>query len=208
VAAVAPLKGDCVVCQQPEKVRLAVNTAIWPDGERRARTYRAKGAAAYVAMTGERINVKTVTRHAEHVESTRRAVTRDTPMDEDRHERPVVATDFFSVADKASRVGMLALERMEQFLEGTEPVAVKDAIAIARLGVAASAKGEDSRLKRGDQAIELMAVFASVSGFVPDVGNVPRNVTPVGDMKAAVVNERRRLMARAGWTDDLPDDLP
>jgi hypothetical protein len=204
MATVAPLKGDCVICQKPEKVRLAVNTAIWPGGTERSPTYRARAVAAFVALTGEGLNVKTVTRHAEHVEETRRAVTAGRPMDEDQHERPVVATDFFSVADKASRVGMLALERIEQLLED-EAVSTKDAIAIGRLGVAAAARGEDSRLKRGDQAIELMAVFAAVSGFVPESGTVPINVTPLEEMRAEVAAERERLMVRSGWIDELPE---
>jgi len=207
VATVAPLKGDCRLCQQPEKIRLAVNTAIWPDGESRSPTYRRRGAAAFTALTGDRIDIKTVTRHAEHVEQTRRAITKRTPLDEDRHERPVVATDFFSVADKASRVGMLALGRMEALVEDDEmPLNVKDAIAIARLGVSAAAKGEESRLKRGNQAIEMMAIFAAVSGFTPEAGTVPTiNVTPVEDLKADIAVERRRLMVRAGWLDELPE---
>ena len=206
MANVAPLKGDCVICQQPEKVRLAVNTAIWPGGTARDRSYRSRAVAAFAAMTGTKLDPKTITRHAEHVEATQRAVTASKPMDEDGHERPVVATDFYSVATKASRVGMLALGRMEQYLEDPDATpAVKDAIAIARLGVAAAAKGEDARLKRGDQAIEMMAIFASVSGFVPDEGSVPRNVTPPSDLKAVVVDERNRLMVRAGWSED---DLP
>lgn len=202
-SAVAPLKGDCRVCQQPERTRLAVNMAIWPDGEQRDPAYRSRGVAAFAALAGEAIDVKTITRHAEHTESTRRIVTPGKPMDEDQHERPVVATDFFSVADKASRVGMLALERIEQNIG---ELGVKDAVAIARLGVAAAAKGEDARLKRGDQAIEMMAVFAAVSGFAPEQGQVPRNVTPVDDLRVHVAEERERLMIRAGWRDELPPD--
>lgn len=204
MASVAPLKGDCRICQQPEKIRLAVNTAIWPDGNERSDSYRASAAATFAALAGEKINVKTVTRHAEHVERTRRAVTRKTPMDEDVHERPVIATDFFSVAEKASRVGMLALGRMEGFVENGD-IEVKDAIAIARLGVTAAAKGEESRLKRGNQQIEMMAIFAAVSGFVPEAGTVPINVTPIEDLKANVAAERQRLMVRAGWIDELPE---
>lgn len=205
MATVAPLKGDCRICQQTERIRLAVNTAIWPDGETRAPEYRARGAATFSGLTGEKIDPKTITRHADHVDETRRAVTTAAPMDEDRHERPVVATDFFTVAEKASRVGMLALGRMEAVLENGDDINVKDAIAIAKLGVSAAAKGEDARLKRGDQAIEMMAVFAAVSGFTPDIGTVPINVTPPEQMKRSIADERKRLMVRAGWIDELPE---
>lgn len=208
-AFVAPLKGDCVICQAPEPVRLAVNMAIWPAGTDRAPDYRARGVAAMAAVAGATVNVKTITRHADHVERQRRVVSPEKPMDEDRHERPVVSTDFLSVTEKAAKVGMLALERIEQNIESLD---AKEAIAVSRLGVAAAAKAEDSRLKRGDQRIELMAIFAAAAGMGPAVGHVPevRNVTPVESLKAEIAAERERLMIRAGWHDGPaePDDLP
>ena len=70
-------KGDCIICQAPDPIWVAVNVAIWHEGSViRTANYRAAGAraAGQVARTVpgadrySELDPKTITRHADHIE--------------------------------------------------------------------------------------------------------------------------------------------
>lgn len=203
----APLKGDCVICQAPEPIRVAVNAAIWPHGEAvRAADYRAAGvrAAGQLAQTipdAERyhdLDPKTITRHADHVEGSWREVTPGRPLGYD--EVPV-ATDFASVVEAGTRLGMKAMAGLESLID-VDPIAfaalrTKEAIAVAKLGVGSSGMRETSRLKRNQQAIDVMAIFASSSGHVRPPSAAGEDDEELDDMRAEIAAERALLTARA-----------
>lgn len=203
----APLKGDCVICQAPEAIRVAVNATVWPSGDPvRAVDYRAAGvrAAANVARTltgAERyhdVDPKTITRHADHVEASWREVAPGQRLDD--NEVPI-ATDFGSVMEAGARVGMKVLQGIERLVD-IDPMAfaalrTKEAIALSKLGLGAAGARENSRLKRHQQAIDVMAIFASSSGHVRVPGDDADDAMDLSDMRAEIATERALLTARA-----------
>lgn len=202
----APLKGDCIVCQAPEGVRQAVNHAIWPDGPMRAANYRAAGARA-AAQAGQLesppddryadLDVKTITRHADHTEASWREVEPGQPLT--GSEVPI-ATDFSSVMEAGARVGMKALGGFEKLLDN-DPVAFaalmpKEAIALSKIGMVAAGTKEASRLKRNQQAIDVMAIFGLSSGHQrPPQSGDDEDVASLEELHAEVDSERKRLTA-------------
>lgn len=200
----APLKGDCIVCQAPEPTRVAINAAIWPgDAMIRLANYRAE--AVHVARESKvpelaRCNVKTIARHVEHVE----ASWRDVPPGEDlRDNEAPVKTDFVSVVEQGSRLGAKAMAALEGFIdehpEFLATMMTKEAISLAKLGLVSATAGENSRLKRNQQAIDVMAVFAASSGHLPPPPD--DDLTPPVDVLRAALHAERRLLAeRAGQT--------
>jgi len=197
----APLKGDCVICQAPEPTRVAINAAIWPgDGMMRSVTYRADGVE--VAQTSgvpelAKMNVKTITRHAEHIEASWREVPQNGRLHAD--EAPVKA-DFLSVTDLGARLGALGLKAMGDAIE-QDPMAwallrPKETIAAAKVGLTASVAAENSRLKRNQQAIDVMAIFAMSSGHAPVIPTDELDDVPLDVLRAAIGDERKQLAAR------------
>lgn len=207
----APLKGDCVICQAPEAIRIAVNVAIWGDGVVRAVDYRSRGrrAANQAAQTVEDAKVreryleldpKTITRHADHIEASWREID---PGEQLRGDEVPVSTDFGSVMEAGARVGMKVLAGVEQLVD-RDPLAfaalrTKEAIALAKLGLGAAGTREQARIKRNQQAIDVMAIFAASSGHVrpPDSGH-EEDVASLEELRSEVSQERVLLAARAG----------
>lgn len=207
----APLKGDCIVCQAPEAIRVAVNIAVWGETTIRSATYRADGVrAAYQASLGiddekvrERfrdLDPKTITRHADHIEEAWREVN---PGEALRDNEVPVATDFGSVMDAGTRVGMKVLAGLEQLVDhdpvGFAALRTKEAIALSKLGLGAAGTREASRLKRNQQAIDVAAIFAASSGHVrpPDSGEAEDEAT-MADLRDELEEERKLLAAHAG----------
>lgn len=208
----APKRADCVVCQAPDPIRVAVNAAIWHEGSVvRTANYRAAGAraAAQVAMTmpdddkADRyssLDPKTITRHADHIEETWRELQAGDRLEVD--EVPVVH-EFGSVMDAATDVGMMAMSGLRQLI-GRDPEAfaalrTKEAISISKIGVVASGSKEASRLKRNQQKIDVMAIFAASSGHIRREGLAAEDAeATVEDLRAEVAAERLALTAHAG----------
>lgn len=208
-------KGNCVVCQAPEAIRVAINAAIWTEGSTlRSANYRAAGAraAAQVAMTmpdGEEadrytsLDPKTITRHADHIEDDWRDVMAGDRLQDD--EVPVIAHEFGSVMDTATDLGMLSMKGLRDAM-GSDPsrfaiLFPKETIAMAKLGVIASGNKESSRLKRNQQKIDVMAIFAASAGFVSGSRGATDDEeaeATVSDMKAALSEERKQIAAGGG----------
>lgn len=215
---VAPKKGDCVICQAPETIRVAVNAAIWHEGSVvRTSNYRAAGcrAAAVVSSTMPEpdrsryadLDPKTITRHADHVEETwREVMAGDRPAD---NEVPIVVHEFGSVMDTATDVAMLSMRGLRDLI-ATDPTAfaalrTKEAISVAKLGVVASGSKEASRIKRNQQKIDVMAIFAASSGHIKREGIEAEEVSAtVEDLRAELADERKLLAARASGSADPP----
>lgn len=200
----APLKGDCLICQAPEPTRVAINAAIWPgEGMMRSVTYRADGvdvARNSKVPNLERCNVKTITRHAEHVEESWREIPANGRM---RPDEVPVKGDFASLVEQGGRLGAKALTALEAMLDTNPEVAAvlmtKEVISMAKLGVGAATAGEASRLKRNQQAIDVMAIFATGSGHIPAAPLEDDFDEPPADVLKAALHEERRLLAeRAG----------
>lgn len=207
----APLKGDCIVCQAPELIRIAVNRAIWPEGGIvREANYRSAGAraASQAAMLikdkrAERyseLDPKTLTRHADHIEASWKEFE---PGEELPEDHVPVATDFGSVMEAGSRLGMKALGALEALLdkspEAMAAFKTKEVIAMAKLGTVAAGTKEASRLKRNQQAIDVMAIFGASSGHIVSPTADPAEAAEdLEAMHAEVAEERRLLAANAG----------
>lgn len=204
----APLKGDCVICQAPEPTRVAINAAIWPgDGMLRAVSYRAD--AVDVAQSSgvpslAKCNVKTVTRHADHIESSWREVPANGRLRPD--ETPLKA-DFASLVERGSRLSAKVMDALESMVDNNPDLVAmlmtKEAISMAKLGLGAAVAGETSRLKRNQQAIDVMAIFAASSGHVPPSASTAEpeegeELPPIDVLRAALGEERRQLAERAG----------
>jgi len=203
---VAPKKGDCLVCQAPDAIRVAVNAAIWHEGSVvRVANYRSAGAraASQVAMTipdadrYSEIDPKTITRHADHIEDSWREVMAGERLKGD--EVPI-SHEFGDVMDGNAKLGMMATTGLADFI-GTDPAMFaalypKEAISIAKLGIVAAGTKESSRLKRNQQKIDVMAIFAASAGFM-DRGDVAAEdaIVDIELMRDEVHAERLALEA-------------
>lgn len=207
----ARLKGDCVICQAPEAVRKAVNAAIWHEGSVvRIANYRAAGcrAASQIAMTmpegpeADRytsLDPKTITRHADHIEESWREVIEGDVLEPE--EVPILH-EFGDVMDKAASLGMLAMGGLRDAVsrdpEGFAWLKTKEAIALAKVGVVAAGAKENTRLKRNQQKIDVMAIFAASSGHLAPVGGTVAEdaEASIADLHAEIDAERSLLEAR------------
>lgn len=191
---VAPLKGTCKICQAPEYLRLAVNGAIWSQDGIRHATYVAN-AMAILSSSGvpelEVIDRKTVRRHADHVEDSWRDVRGETVLADD--EVPV-ASDFASVTTLGARLGAKALLRLERNLDVLD---AKDTIAVAKVGLQAANVREQARLKRNQQQIDVMAIFALSGGHMKGSMDDERDDATLGELRSELDSERRLLVDRA-----------
>lgn len=201
----APLKGDCVVCQAPEAIRVSVNRAIWP-GETsiRGSNYRAAGVRAAAQAAGliddkaaERyrdLDPKTLTRHADHIEDS----WRDIPPGARLNDTEVpISLDFRDVMDATTRVGQKVLMQFEEYLDAGGSLTSKEAHAWAKLGATTAGVKETSRLKGRGQMIDVMAAFAMSSGHVRPPADENAGAA-VEELKAELRAERALLTERAG----------
>jgi hypothetical protein len=190
---VAPPKPDCTICQQPERVRIPVNAAIWDEQTgRRTKAYRSD-AVTLLADFDVRLEAKSVTRHADHVEASWRDTTPAAPAA--GREEALFATDFASVTDEAANLGMKAMATLSGRVE---TMADKDLIATAKLGVGASTARATHSLKRAELGMTAAAIFGLAAGMAEVPESEIVNVTPVADLLAEVADERRTLLIAAG----------
>lgn len=201
---VAPLKGDCVICQAPDPTRQAINAAIWP-GEAMIRSATYRAAAVDVARTSgvpgfAKLNVKTVTRHVEHIEASWRELP---PNGQVQGVEAPVKGDFISLVDQSGRLGAKVMNALEKLIDENPAVVAtlmtKEAISIAKLGLTAATAGENARLKSRQQKIDVMAIFAQGSGHLPPVppGAIDdEDDVPLDVLRAALDGERRQLAER------------
>jgi hypothetical protein len=200
----APLKGDCLICQAPESIRVAINAVIWP-GEGVARSVSYRADAVRVGQESGNpslatLNVKTITRHAEHIEESWREIG---PGQTFRAGEVPVATDFSSVMESGARLGAVGLKALGDALEQDPELWVnlrpKETIAMTKLGLGAVVARETSRLKKNQQVIDVMAIFAAGSGHLPSRGSAEDETEDeIDTMRAAISAERALLAARAG----------
>lgn len=193
---VAQRSGRCRVCSLPPETIAAVNAVIWPDpGVSRARNGDYRAAAQRVcAANGMTIEVKTITRHAEHTERSWHRVTPRSPA------RPgeiaVVATDYQSMVEKAATMGAQAMDHVITRLPEMED---RDLIAAAKVGMGAVVGREALRLK-AQEVDQTQAIVAALTGLasghiteadIPDAEVI--NVTPPEVLLAQVHQTRTRL---------------
>ena len=199
----APLKGTCLVCQAPEPTRVAINAAIWPgDGIMRSVTYRSDGtnvARGSGVPSLATCDPKTITRHADHIEASWREIQ---PGGAWRSGEVPVQTDFASVMESNTRVGARATELIGKLLEEhgelmvvMEPKFVLD--VAAKLGMGGAEKRESSRLKRNQQAIDVVAIFAMSSGHIKAPRADNEQAADIEDLRAELNAEKLLLTERA-----------
>ncbi len=202
---VAPLKPLCTICQQDERVRIAVNNAIWDQQTgRRTASYRAD-AVALLADFGVRlgpgpgtraglpVGVHSVSRHADHVEASWRETTPAAAAAS--REEPLFTTDFVSVTEEAAHLGMKALRTLAGRVE---TMADKDLITTAKLGVGASVSRATLSLKRSELNLTAAAIFGLASGHADIPEAEVKNVTPEGELHAEIAREREAMLLAAG----------
>jgi hypothetical protein len=185
----APRKKRCIVCDLPQSQWAEVNAAIW-DGQARVAGHRVAGQRAYMAQAGvERLDIKVIDRHVEHIETTWHT----TPPSS--RERPVFPTDYESVTEKAAGLSARAMEALTRDLDSLAP---KDLIAAAKLGLAARQHQETLRAKDRRQATTLDALFGLAAGLV---GALPPgeviDVTPIEVLHEELAAERKLLEAHS-----------
>jgi len=201
---VAYRKSACKVCAAGTDVYQAVNAAVWdgkhPAIENRTPAHRARGVDVMGAHNVI-VDVRAITRHAEHVEATARTTTPTKPQV--GREVEVYPSDFEGVTDRYTQVGLQALERLGERVDELDP---KELVATAKLGLAAStnqkaAAQRDAALRKGVTQLDdprLMAIFLVGSGHAPEISEHQAiNVTPLSEMREAMRAERLELEARA-----------
>jgi hypothetical protein len=102
--------------------------------------------------------------------------------------------------EQGARLGMKVMGGFEQLVD-KDPVAFavlmpKEAIALAKLGTVAAGTKESSRLKRNQQAIDVMAIFGLSSGHhrPPESGDQEDEIE-LDDLRDEVAAERLALSA-------------
>jgi hypothetical protein len=152
----------------------------------------AEGAEAdrYTAL-----DPKTITRHADHIEDAWREIQAGDRIDED--EVPI-SHEFGDVVDAAAELGMISMGGLRDLVK-LDPMAfaalrTKEAISLAKVGVVAAGAKESSRLKRNQQKIDVMAIFAASAGFMPRGATAAsEDAITVDDLRAEVQAERLLL---------------
>lgn len=192
-------KGSCKICQAPENVRAAIHEAIWDDDGVRNVDYRARGVRA-AEQLGFEVEIKTITRHAEHVEESWREITVGDRVGPDER---VIVTDFDAVMEQGARVGSKALALVEEVLDRGGPALAmidpKFVLDAAKLGGGMVVSREQARLKGAKLQVDVAALFAASAGHLRNrsEGTSPDTERSVEEMKATVAAERALLAARA-----------
>ena len=198
---VARRRSKCKVCQLPPEQRQEVNAAIW-DGSARQRFYRDQGKRAYEGFGGT-INVKAITRHAEHVERDWREVSEERPAL--RTETPVFPDDYESLTDAAAAAGARALGQLADRAElGT--LDDREMLGLAKLGLGARQKQRELEQDKNRPQVGLVALFGLSTGHVrvPE-GEVIEGVSTEA-LRATVHEERVLLEARSVGAEEDDDD--
>lgn len=186
----APKKAGCKVCTIPQPGWSEVNAAVWDNQERRT-DYAAAGTRACAAQ-GTPVNIKTLVKHVEHIEASWHSGLQYPPTS---REHSVFPVDYVSLTERAARMGSDAMQHLTERLDGME---TKDLIAVAKLGIGARQheRGIEAKDRRSHEK-NVIAVFGFVSGHM-DIPEVEvKDVTPIGEMRTAFEEERRRLEERA-----------
>ena len=194
---VAPKASDCRICQELTPQQAAeVNAAIWPEPgiALRSRGYRTVGQRV-AATYGCVVEVKTITRHAQHIEASWRKVAPQSPPPGPT-ERPVFPTDFAHVSDRMAGLGMAAADHIEDRLPTMEP---RELVQVARMGLAAASTAEANRLRSQevDTAQGMLAAIFGLGGGHLSEGDIPEteviDVTPVEVLHDEIETEREAL---------------
>lgn len=194
--------GGCRICQFAPSLVARINAAIWPEGGLPRATDYAKAGARVCAEDGiNDIGYRSFAGHAEHIEHSWRLA--DSATRSTGRERPVFATDFVSVTDKAAALGMAAMEALEGQID-SGLVEARDLIGAARMGVAAVDARQKSQDRQRGTTLIAEAIFGVVSGHLSEPEGEVRNVTPVYELVDELTEQRRLLTARAG---NIEDDL-
>lgn len=193
---VAARSSTCRICKglRPDAVA-EVNAAIWPEPgvAARFRDYRTS-AVRVAAAHGLEVEVKSVSRHAQHIERSWHVVDAKSPAKPG--ELPVFKTDFNSMVDRAATLGAKAMDALDSQMPTLDP---KELVAVAKLGVGASVTRESLRLKAQevDQQSQIIAALGALSSGHISQGDIPEteviDVTPVEVLLDEVAQEREAL---------------
>lgn len=184
---VAQRARDCKVCALPPAQLAEVNAAIWPEpGEKwRAKGYR-EAAVRVCAVYDLEVEVKTITRHAVHIErSWHRASNRSKPGP---GEITVFPTDYQSVATQAAGLGAQAMGHLAERLPEMED---RDLVAVAKLGVNA-ATGREALRMRAQEVDQAATIVQALMGFAS--GHLSEEDLP-SDVEVIDVTPREVLLA-------------
>ena len=186
-------KDECSVCALPDAALQDVNVAIWQGGTKRTRYYRADGQRA-AKRHGLTIEVKTVTRHADHIESMWHKADGKQPASPG--EIPVFPTDYESLVEKAAHIGYQAMDEVAKRISGGQDVETRDLVAIAKLGVDARSRQEANRIASRQPRLEFRAIFGLGAGRIELPEAEAIDVTPLEELRSEVEAERALLAGR------------
>jgi len=193
---VAQKSATCRICKELATPQVAqVNATIWPEPgiAVRSRDYRAAAVRACAAL-GLDLEAKSVTRHAAHIESTWHRVGSTSPIA--AGEEPVHPTDYQSVAQRFSAIGMAAAEHIEKRLPDMED---RELLVAGRMGLTAAANREAMRIREREAETtgSLAAAIFGLSSQLISEDDIPESevidVTPVEDLLDEVRSERQAL---------------
>jgi hypothetical protein len=185
-------RSGCVVCAMGDDVMQEVNAAIWTPERIRTKSYRRNGLRVLQAH-GRKPDVKSITRHALHVEQSWRVAAEPTPA-----ERPVFPIDYGSTIDRFVTVSHQALDQLE-FRMGAGAVKDGDLVAISKLGLGATVARQRHEDAGRQQPIALIALMGVAMEALDTPEGEIKDVTPIDDLKAEWREERAALMLNAGY---------
>jgi len=192
---VAPLKAACSICQLDEGVRIQVNRVVWDEQTgKRTSGYR-MDAIAVLADLGYRFDRKVIGRHAAHVEASWREATSAAPATQ--REEPIFSTEFVSVTDAASKLGMRAMHKLDARISAGA-MEDRDLVAVGKLGLSAAGLRAQVAMKRAELNLTAQAIFGLASDHLEEHESEIKDVTPIASLHAEIDREREELLLAAG----------
>lgn len=186
---------SCRVCSLTVEALQVVNAAIWDGTTERVRNYRERGVEAYQLITGDTMEVRSITRHAEHIEATWFDPSEGRPA---RHnEVEVFPADYESLVDTAANLSARAMGKLTEKVD-TNALTNTELLQAAKIGVSARGQQEATKVASKQPQIQLTAIFGLASGHLADLPESEAiDVTPERELLDAVHEERRALEEHA-----------
>jgi hypothetical protein len=183
-----------MVCEASKDVWEAVNEALWVGRVPNMgnRVYGGvTGAMAVMAASKHPCSKGVIVRHQTHIEKSAREA--DDRRPQTTRERAIYATDFVSVTERMTKMGMAAADRIAERMESGE-MDDRTLVSVAQMGLKASVDREKASRATKDMGIDIRVVFGVSGGFAKGEDAPYRRIDgDEADLLAQVAAKRERL---------------